>query len=154
MKNTGMVRPLDELGRIVIPKEMRQTLGIDEGDPLEFFEDLEGKQMMFRKLKSGCLFCKSIEALSYFKGQLICEQCSQELKGPELQEAVPEIAVTLESDMNTQVLKRKWGKAEETLQRLTEVMKKHPNASQVELANILGISQPYISQLIRKMSKK
>ncbi|WP_145142366.1 AbrB/MazE/SpoVT family DNA-binding domain-containing protein [Paenibacillus sp. Y412MC10] len=154
MKNTGMVRPLDELGRIVIPKEIRQTLGIDEGDPLEFFEDLDGKQMMIRKLKSGCLFCKTIDTISDYKGQLICEACVRELKGPNLEEAKPEIAAALEVDMDTREKKRTRRKVEETLQRLTEVIQKHPNASQGELAKILGISQPYISQLIRKMDKK
>ena len=43
MKATGVVRRIDDLGRVVIPKEIRKTLRIKEGDPLEIFTDREGK---------------------------------------------------------------------------------------------------------------
>lgn len=55
MKRTGMKRALDRLGRIVLPKEMRDTMEIDIGDPLEFF--IEGKELILRKYKSTlCIF--------------------------------------------------------------------------------------------------
>lgn len=43
MRATGIIRRVDELGRVVIPKEIRRNLGIKEGDPLEFFTDQEGE---------------------------------------------------------------------------------------------------------------
>lgn len=55
MKRTGMKRSLDRLGRIVLPKEMRDTMEIHIGDPLEFF--IEGKELILRKYKSTlCIF--------------------------------------------------------------------------------------------------
>ena len=46
MKSTGVVRRIDDLGRVVIPKEIRKTLRIKEGDPLEIFTDREGQVIL------------------------------------------------------------------------------------------------------------
>lgn len=76
-RSLGIVRQIDPLGRIVIPKETRDLLGIAVEDPLEFFSD--NKQIMLRKYRaSSCLFCQSAEQLHYFKGQLICRTCMRE----------------------------------------------------------------------------
>lgn len=56
MKSIGIVRQVDELGRIVIPIELRKVMGMNEGDPVEFFMDEQTKRLMFRKYQSGCLF--------------------------------------------------------------------------------------------------
>ena len=69
MKNTGIVRQLDELGRIVLPKEMRRTLGIEERDPLEIWAD--GNTIVLRKFRVGCVFCgsgKQVQRFVYQKG--------------------------------------------------------------------------------------
>jgi len=178
MKNIGMVRQVDELGRIVIPIELRRVLGVDEKDAVEFFIDEEAKYLMFRKLVSGCLFCGSIEALSYFKGQLICSSCIRDIRGPEPHLAEFESAAALESEMKlkekrgdqglrdicipeeqqdkpdsvvvlAQEEKKRRGKQEDTRKRLAEVMRAYPNATQVELAGMLGVTQSYVSYLIR-----
>ena len=52
MKNTGIVRRVDELGRIVLPKEMRKTMGIEEGDPMEIYVD--GDSIVLKKYQDEC----------------------------------------------------------------------------------------------------
>ena len=68
MKNTGMTRALDSLGRIVIPKEMRRSMDIGVGDPLEFYVDAETGFLSMRKyIGVSCKMCNSIEYLTYFR---------------------------------------------------------------------------------------
>ncbi|WP_068786641.1 AbrB/MazE/SpoVT family DNA-binding domain-containing protein [Paenibacillus phocaensis] len=73
MKSTGIVRRIDDLGRVVIPMELRRTLGISEGDPLEIFVD--GDKIILRKYQPGCCICGSIEELKSFHGKAICAEC-------------------------------------------------------------------------------
>ncbi|WP_058301721.1 AbrB/MazE/SpoVT family DNA-binding domain-containing protein [Gorillibacterium timonense] len=73
MKATGIVRRIDDLGRVVIPKEIRSTMGITEGEPLEIFVD--GDRIIFRKYTPGCVLCGSTEQLQSVSGKLICRQC-------------------------------------------------------------------------------
>ncbi|MEK5645930.1 MULTISPECIES: AbrB/MazE/SpoVT family DNA-binding domain-containing protein [Paenibacillus] len=153
MKSIGIVRQVDELGRIVIPVELRRVLGVDEADALEFFIDEEAKYLMFRKLNSGCLFCESIEALSYFKGRLICTSCLRDIRGPEPHLAKLESAIALDSEVKPQEEKKTRGKQVDTRKRLAEVMLTYPNATQVEWAEMLGVTQGYVSYLIRTMKK-
>ena len=78
MKATGIVRRIDGLGRIVIPKEVRRTLGIEEGSVMEIFTD-DGGRIILRKHVTGCTFCGKgglYYAMS-IKGQPICEDCLQ-----------------------------------------------------------------------------
>ena len=56
MKSTGIVRKVDELGRIVLPKELRQTLNINERDPIEIFVD--NSSIILQKYEPACMFCK------------------------------------------------------------------------------------------------
>ncbi len=77
MKSTGIVRRIDLLGRIVVPRETRQNLYIDSGDPIEFFYDEDS--IYLKKYTRGCLFCNSMENLTNYKGQYICETCKNEL---------------------------------------------------------------------------
>ena len=76
MKSTGITRRVDELGRIILPIELRRTLDIAERDSLEFFT--EDDKIILRKYTPGCIFCGESEAAS-FKGQLICVACRKEL---------------------------------------------------------------------------
>lgn len=78
MKATGVVRKVDELGRIVVPIELRRNLEIKEGTPLEIFIDEEG--IVLRKYQISCIFCNSSEELKDFNGKKICEDCIRKLR--------------------------------------------------------------------------
>ena len=74
MKATGIVRRIDELGRVVIPKEIRRTLRIRESDPLEIFTDREG-EIILKKYEPACIFCDHTEDVVLFNGKQICKKC-------------------------------------------------------------------------------
>lgn len=78
MKSTGIVRKVDELGRIVLPIEMRRTLDIAEKDPVEIY--VEGDNVILRKHHATCVFCDSKDDIVSFKGRNICSACLSELK--------------------------------------------------------------------------
>ncbi|SHJ13624.1 transcriptional regulator, AbrB family [Clostridium cavendishii DSM 21758] len=78
MKSTGIVRKVDELGRIVIPKETRKLLFINEGDSLEIFKD--ENTLFLKKYSPGCNFCGNMKNLTLFKEIYICEECNKNLK--------------------------------------------------------------------------
>ncbi|PJI08428.1 MULTISPECIES: AbrB/MazE/SpoVT family DNA-binding domain-containing protein [Clostridium] len=80
MNSIGIVRKVDELGRIVIPKETRSQLTVAEGDSLEIFVDEDEHHIILRKYAPGCIFCNSLSDVSYFKGVRICQKCKDELK--------------------------------------------------------------------------
>ncbi|MCR3761813.1 AbrB/MazE/SpoVT family DNA-binding domain-containing protein [Clostridium felsineum] len=80
MNSIGIVRKVDELGRIVIPKETRSQLNINEGDSLEIFIDEVESHIVLRKYAPGCTFCNSLSDISYFKGVRVCKQCKEELQ--------------------------------------------------------------------------
>ena len=73
MKSTGIVRRLDELGRLVIPKELRRTLGIDVKDPLEIYVD--GESIILKKYAPACIFCNEADDVILFRGKNICSSC-------------------------------------------------------------------------------
>ena len=77
MKSTGIVRKIDELGRIVLPIEIRRTMHIDVRDPMEIFVD--GNSIILKKYEQECVFCGSTKKVSSFKGRCICENCRKEL---------------------------------------------------------------------------
>lgn len=78
MKSTGIVRKVDELGRIVLPIEMRRTLDIAEKDALEIY--VEGSSVILKKYKPSCIFCDSTKDIVSFKGKNVCPKCLKELK--------------------------------------------------------------------------
>ena len=78
MKATGIVRKVDELGRIVLPVELRRTLDIAERDALEIFVD--GSSIVLKKYRPSCIFCDSSKDVVNFKGKNICPKCMKELK--------------------------------------------------------------------------
>lgn len=77
MKSTGIVRKVDELGRIVLPVELRRTLDILERDELEIF--VEGDTIMLRKYDPTCVFCASGENVVHYRGKVVCKKCIQQL---------------------------------------------------------------------------
>lgn len=79
MKSTGIVRKVDELGRVVIPIELRRNLGIDVRDALEIFVD--GEHIVLKKYSPSCIFCEQAKDVQDFKGKKICPACLEELKG-------------------------------------------------------------------------
>lgn len=78
MKTTGMIRQLDSLGRIVLPIELRRTLGINTKDMLEIL--VEGNSVILRKYEPNCHFCGGSSGLSAYKDKLICRRCLKEIK--------------------------------------------------------------------------
>lgn len=78
MKSTGIVRRIDDLGRVVIPMELRRTLGITEGDPLEIFVD--GDKIILRKYQPGCYLCGDVEGHMHdFYGKQVCTKCVKQV---------------------------------------------------------------------------
>lgn len=77
MKSTGIVRKVDELGRVVIPIELRRTLGIAEKDALEIYVD--GERIILKKYEPACIFCGNADKVSHFKGKIVCQECLTEL---------------------------------------------------------------------------
>ncbi len=79
MKSTGIVRKVDELGRIVLPIELRRTLDIEERDALEIY--VEDDCIILRKYQQSCIFCDSTRDLINFKGRNVCADCAAKLRG-------------------------------------------------------------------------
>ncbi|MDK2919345.1 MAG: AbrB family transcriptional regulator, transcriptional pleiotropic regulator of transition state [Candidatus Petromonas sp.] len=77
MKSTGIVRKVDELGRVVIPIELRRTLNIGEKDALEIFVD--GSHIILKKYEPACIFCGQAKDNVNFKGKNICPNCLEEI---------------------------------------------------------------------------
>ena len=77
MKATGIVRRVDELGRVVIPIEIRNKFGIAEKDPIEIY--VEGTSIVLKKFEPNCVFCGSTKKLIQFKDKLICSKCSEKI---------------------------------------------------------------------------
>ena len=77
MKATGIVRKVDELGRIVLPIELRRTLDIAERDPLEIYVD--GSSIILTKYQPACIFCGDSKDIITYKGKNVCEGCLKEL---------------------------------------------------------------------------
>ena len=73
MKSTGIVRKVDELGRIVLPIELRRTLGIEEKDRIEIFVD--GESIILRKYPPACIFCDNAKDIINYKGKNLCPDC-------------------------------------------------------------------------------
>lgn len=78
MKSTGIVRNVDTLGRIVIPQELRDKLGIKIKDPIEILTN--GNSIIFRKYNINCVLCGKADKLVKFEEQLLCSKCIEQLK--------------------------------------------------------------------------
>ena len=78
MKSTGVVRKVDELGRIVLPLSIRQIMDINEKDSLEIFTD-ENK-IILQKYQPSCIFCNNADNIVYFSGKRVCEDCLAKIK--------------------------------------------------------------------------
>jgi len=79
MKSTGIVRRVDELGRVVLPVELRRTLNIDIKDSLEIYVD--GDQIILKKYEPACIFCGEAKDIVRYKDKVICKSCAEHLGG-------------------------------------------------------------------------
>ena len=79
MKATGIVRRVDDLGRIVLPIELRRSLEISEKDALEIYVD--GDKIILRKDREACVFCDGTKNLTSFRGRKVCTDCLAKLRG-------------------------------------------------------------------------
>ena len=78
MKATGIVRKVDELGRIVLPIELRRTLDIEIKDPIEIFVD--GEFILLKMYEPACIFCGNAKNVVRIKEKNVCEDCLKELQ--------------------------------------------------------------------------
>ena len=78
MKSTGIVRKVDELGRIVLPIELRRTLDIAEKDSLEIY--VEDDSIILRKYQPACIFCDNARDVVVYKGTNVCKDCIKALE--------------------------------------------------------------------------
>ena len=78
MKSTGIVRKIDNLGRIVLPKETRTVLDIKEKDSIEMF--IDNGRIILEKYLPSCIFCGNTENIVYFNGKRVCSNCIDKLK--------------------------------------------------------------------------
>mgnify|MGYP001594805534 CR=1 FL=1 len=78
MKATGIVRKIDQLGRLVIPMELRKVFVIPEGTPMEIYT--ENDSIIIKKYTPDCLFCGEGDDLAEFKGKYICKNCLNDLR--------------------------------------------------------------------------
>ncbi len=77
MKSTGIIRKVDELGRIVLPIEIRRTLDIAERDELEIY--MENDRIVLQKFEPSCIFCESSYGLVCYNGKKVCRDCAKNL---------------------------------------------------------------------------
>ncbi len=77
MASTGMARKVDDLGRIVLPVEMRRMFGIRAGDELDI--SVDGDAILLRRIGAGCVFCDGVEGLRPHRDKQVCRRCAAEL---------------------------------------------------------------------------
>lgn len=78
MKPIGVVRKVDQLGRIVLPKSLRRRYEMNEGDPVEIL--VQGDHIILEKYKPKCVFCTSDDQVGEFKGRHVCRACMEEIQ--------------------------------------------------------------------------
>ncbi|WP_240416404.1 AbrB/MazE/SpoVT family DNA-binding domain-containing protein [Paenibacillus periandrae] len=77
MKPAGVVRKVDQLGRIVLPKSLRKRYQMNEGDPVEIL--VSGDHIILERFRPRCIFCSSMEQVTEFKGRQVCAECMGEI---------------------------------------------------------------------------
>lgn len=80
MKSTGIVRKVDELGRIVLPIELRRTMNIAEKDAIEIY--VEGSTIILKKYEPTCIFCGNAKNMTMYREKNVCMNCLKELRKP------------------------------------------------------------------------
>ena len=78
MKSTGVVRKIDNTGRLVLPRELRSLLDIQERDNIEIF--IDGDKIVLQKYQPACMFCNQMDDVVYFNGKRVCASCIEKIK--------------------------------------------------------------------------
>ena len=78
MKSTGMSRPIDSLGRVVLPKELFKTMDISSQDTLQI--SIDGDSIVLRKYHPSCVFCNGTVNIVEHKGKSVCKACMKNLR--------------------------------------------------------------------------
>lgn len=78
MRPTGIVRKIDELGRIVLPAELRSALSLEPRDSLEIYVD--GEQIVLKKYEPSCIFCGEADEVITFRNKRICRECLKKVR--------------------------------------------------------------------------
>lgn len=78
MKPAGFIKKIDEMGRIVIPKDIRKTINVSIGDSLQFF--IDGDSIVMKRFPAACVFCGSEDNLTELSEKYICDTCISKLK--------------------------------------------------------------------------
>ncbi|MGU3472351.1 AbrB/MazE/SpoVT family DNA-binding domain-containing protein [Paenibacillus sp. D51F] len=78
MKPAGVVRKVDQLGRIVLPKSLRKRYQMNEGDPVEIL--VQGDQIILERYRPRCVFCGSMEQVADFKERYLCSECMSQMQ--------------------------------------------------------------------------
>jgi len=78
IRSTGVVRKIDNMGRVVLPKETRNYLGIEVKTPLEIFVDED--YIYLKKYEPACVFCREAKNTITYRGKIICEDCLSEIR--------------------------------------------------------------------------
>ena len=86
IKSTGIVRKVDELGRVVLPKELRENLKIEHKDPLEIY--VEGETIILKKYEPACIFCGNASNVVEYMGRRICKECIEKLNTESLNRSI------------------------------------------------------------------
>jgi transcriptional pleiotropic regulator of transition state genes len=142
LKSTGIVRALDNLGRIVLPKEMRTLMDIEGGDAMEIFIDMDKNMLVLRKYTGvSCKMCESLDNLTYFKDSFLCSRCIGEIKAGDCFETA---FTETKSDVPSKSVR-----SEELINKLKQIMLERPGLTQRQYGNALGVSQCRVSQLMR-----
>ena len=77
MRKTGIIRRLDQLGRVVLPIELRRGLDWNEHDRIEIF--VEDDRVVLQKYEPNCLFCGGTKDLKEFRGKQVCARCAEKI---------------------------------------------------------------------------
>ncbi|MDD5747713.1 MAG: AbrB/MazE/SpoVT family DNA-binding domain-containing protein [Actinomycetota bacterium] len=74
-----MIKKIDKLGRVVVPKGLRETLNLNPGDPLDV--QVDGEKLTFSPYREGCALCGNSNSTVSFRGKAICRVCIAEIRG-------------------------------------------------------------------------
>jgi transcriptional pleiotropic regulator of transition state genes len=77
MKPAGVVRKVDQLGRIVLPKSLRKRYQMNEGDPVEIL--VQGDHIILERYRPKCVFCGNMKEVNDFKERYICADCLEQM---------------------------------------------------------------------------
>lgn len=135
----NLIRKIDVEGRIVIPVNTREILKIDSTCNILIEERPDGLGLFIQR--KYCVFCGSTSITAKFKGHEVCKACIETI-GAEAK-PVPKLEDFVYEE-----------EASPAIIRLKELLKTHPDIKQYEMAKILGISKPRVSQLMKKIRAK